>query len=98
MIVCVCGVSSRLEEFKPQCAAMRRGLATVVPYAVLSLFTWEELGKLTSHCLPSSLLNDTVVSSILPLSGLCRASGVRAARDGRGAAQDSDPVRGQLGQ
>jgi hypothetical protein len=30
-------------EFKEQTAAIRRGLATVVPYAVLSLFTWEEL-------------------------------------------------------
>ena len=33
----------RLNEFSVQCAAIRRGLATVVPYAVLSLFTAEEL-------------------------------------------------------
>jgi len=33
----------RKNEFKEQCAAMRRGLACVVPYALLSLFTWNEL-------------------------------------------------------
>jgi len=33
----------RLHEFDPQCAAIRRGLATVVPYTLLSLFTWREL-------------------------------------------------------
>ena len=36
-------VEYRKNEFKPQCAAMRRGLACVVPYALLSLFTWGEL-------------------------------------------------------
>jgi hypothetical protein len=33
----------RLREFLPQCEAMRRGLATVVPYGIVSLFTPEEL-------------------------------------------------------
>jgi len=33
----------RLEEFRQQCEAMRRGLATVVPYRILSLFTWRQL-------------------------------------------------------
>lgn len=33
----------RLNEFKVQCEAIRRGLATVVPYPLLSLFTWHEL-------------------------------------------------------
>ena len=33
----------RFGEFSAQCAAIRRGLATVVPYAALSLFTWAEL-------------------------------------------------------
>ena len=32
-----------MEEFKTQCEAIRRGLATVVPYPLLSLFTWQEL-------------------------------------------------------
>jgi len=36
-------VAYRKSEFKQQCAAMRRGLACVVPYALLSLFTWNEL-------------------------------------------------------
>jgi hypothetical protein len=33
----------RLNEFKVQCDAIRRGLATVVPFPLLSLFTWHEL-------------------------------------------------------
>lgn len=33
----------RFGEFSAQCAAIRRGLAAVVPYAALSLFTWAEL-------------------------------------------------------
>lgn len=33
----------RMNEFKDQCDAMRRGLSTVVPVAALSLFTWREL-------------------------------------------------------
>ena len=33
----------RLTEFDDQCAAIRRGLATVVPISVLSVFTWQEL-------------------------------------------------------
>lgn len=33
----------RLNEFKLQCEAIRRGLATVVPFPLLSLFTWYEL-------------------------------------------------------
>jgi len=33
----------RLNEFTAQCQAMRRGLATVVPQALLSIFTWREL-------------------------------------------------------
>jgi hypothetical protein len=33
----------RFGEFKEHCAALRRGMATVVPYAVLSLFTWQEV-------------------------------------------------------
>lgn len=33
----------RYEEFVPQCQAMRRGLAQVVPIALLSIFTWREL-------------------------------------------------------
>eukprot|EP00475_Leptophrys_vorax_P044051 TRINITY_DN8686_c0_g1_i1.p1 TRINITY_DN8686_c0_g1~~TRINITY_DN8686_c0_g1_i1.p1 ORF type:complete len:636 (-),score=165.67 TRINITY_DN8686_c0_g1_i1:54-1961(-) len=33
----------RVNEFKAQCDAMKRGLATVVPYPLLSLFTWQEL-------------------------------------------------------
>jgi len=36
----------RLNEFRPQCEAIRRGLATVVPVAVLNTFTWRELEKL----------------------------------------------------
>ena len=36
-------VDHRKNEFAQQCAAMRRGLATVVPYTLLSLFTAEEL-------------------------------------------------------
>lgn len=28
-----------------QCQAIRRGLATVVPYRLLSLFTWQELQR-----------------------------------------------------
>jgi hypothetical protein len=33
----------RKKEFKVQCDAIRRGLATVVPLQLLSLFTWQEL-------------------------------------------------------
>jgi hypothetical protein len=33
----------RRSEFSLQCDAMRRGLASVVPQALLSLFTWREL-------------------------------------------------------
>jgi len=40
---CRAVVEYRLNEFTPQVQAMRRGLATVVPAALLSLFTWEEL-------------------------------------------------------
>jgi len=32
----------RKNEFATQCQAIRRGLATVVPYTLLSLFTWQE--------------------------------------------------------
>ena len=33
----------RVDEFSAQCQAIRRGLATVVPYRLLSLFTWRQL-------------------------------------------------------
>jgi len=33
----------KLNEYKVQCDAIRRGLATVVPYQILSLFTWRDL-------------------------------------------------------
>lgn len=36
-------VQYRADEFNSQAAAIRRGLATVVPFPLLSLFTWEEL-------------------------------------------------------
>jgi len=36
-------IKFRLKEFSAQTAAMRRGIATVVPYQLLSLFTWQEL-------------------------------------------------------
>ena len=35
-------INYRIHEFDEQCQAMRRGLATIVPYALLSLFTSEE--------------------------------------------------------
>jgi hypothetical protein len=35
----------RLTEFEHQCEAIRRGLGTVVPLQLLSLFTWQELEK-----------------------------------------------------
>ncbi len=35
----------RLNEFKVQCDAMRRGLSTVVPVALLSLWSWQELER-----------------------------------------------------
>jgi hypothetical protein len=35
----------RLGEFAEQCAAMRRGLATVVPYLPLALLSWHELER-----------------------------------------------------
>ena len=35
--------SFRVHEFDKQNAAIRRGMATVVPYRLLSLFTWKEL-------------------------------------------------------
>jgi len=35
----------RLSEFANQCEAMRRGLSTVVPLGLLSMFTWQELEK-----------------------------------------------------
>eukprot|EP01006_Ploeotia_vitrea_P044625 TRINITY_DN66843_c2_g7_i1.p1 TRINITY_DN66843_c2_g7~~TRINITY_DN66843_c2_g7_i1.p1 ORF type:complete len:1251 (+),score=842.18 TRINITY_DN66843_c2_g7_i1:532-3753(+) len=38
-------IEYRKNEFAKQCAAMRRGLATVVPYTLLSMFTWEELQR-----------------------------------------------------
>jgi len=33
----------RLNEFSNQCASIRRGLATVVPQSLLSIFSWQEL-------------------------------------------------------
>eukprot|EP00466_Bigelowiella_natans_P014826 jgi/Bigna1/51607/estExt_Genewise1Plus.C_20019 len=36
-------VDYRKKEFQQQCAAIRRGLACVVPYPLLSIFAWEEL-------------------------------------------------------
>jgi len=33
----------RLNEFRVQCEAIRRGLATVIPYKQLPLLTWQEL-------------------------------------------------------
>ena len=36
-------VEYRKGEFKQQCEAMRRGLACVVPYPLLSIFAWEDL-------------------------------------------------------
>ncbi len=36
-------IEYRKNEFTVQCDAIRRGLATVVPYTLLSLFTWDEL-------------------------------------------------------
>jgi len=38
-------VEYRKNEFSAACQAMRRGLATVVPYSVLSLFTWMEIER-----------------------------------------------------
>ena len=38
-------LSFRLGEFTEQCAAMRRGLATVVPYLPLALLSWHELER-----------------------------------------------------
>ncbi len=32
-----------MHEFDQQCAAMLRGLATVVPVQLLKLFSWQEL-------------------------------------------------------
>jgi len=40
---CEALVNFRRHEFDKQCAAIRRGLATVVPYTLLSLFTWNEM-------------------------------------------------------
>jgi len=36
-------VSYRMNEFQVQCDAIKRGLATVIPYPLLPLFTWQEL-------------------------------------------------------
>jgi len=36
----------KLNEYRVQSDAMRRGLATVVPYQILSLFTWKDLQDL----------------------------------------------------
>ena len=33
----------KLQEFAPQCAAMRRGIASIVPSKFLFMFTWQEL-------------------------------------------------------
>lgn len=33
----------RVDEFKVHCEAMLRGLSSIVPYPMLSLFTWSEL-------------------------------------------------------
>ena len=38
--------SFRLNEFRVQCLAMQRGLASVIPASVLSLLTWRELESL----------------------------------------------------
>lgn len=44
---CAARVRYRLrEEFAPQLAAMRAGLATVIPQRVLSLFSWREVERL----------------------------------------------------
>jgi hypothetical protein len=40
-------VSYRLNEFFEQCEAIRRGLATVLPYRVLPILTWQELELVT---------------------------------------------------
>jgi E3 ubiquitin-protein ligase HERC2 len=38
----------RLHEFDPQIAAIRRGLANLVPIASLALFTWQEVEVLVA--------------------------------------------------
>jgi len=45
---CAAFTNFRLTEFTTQCEAIRRGLATVVPYQMLSLFTWQELERMTT--------------------------------------------------
>jgi hypothetical protein len=45
---CAAFTKFRLNEFSVQCEAMRRGLATVVPYQMLSLFTWQELERMVT--------------------------------------------------
>ena len=42
---CDLTIKYKLNEFKSQCNAIRKGLAQIIPQKVLSLFTWKELEK-----------------------------------------------------
>jgi len=43
---CTAFSNYKYKEFRTQCDAIRRGLATIVPVQMLSLFTWSELERL----------------------------------------------------
>jgi len=62
----------RLNEFTPQCQAIRRGLATVVPLALLSIFTWRELE--VAICGRGMTLEDVALLERLTNYGGCSAS------------------------
>jgi E3 ubiquitin-protein ligase HERC2 len=77
----------RLTEFAPQCEAIRRGLACVLPYKLLPLLTWQEMGTLVlTHFVAvpcwllrsvPSLVKRLTPSVLTPAFGACRDVGVR---------------------
>jgi len=58
----------RLSEFTDQCAAIRRGLATVVPISLLSLFSWQELERMVA----GSTFNVDLLFDMTDYSGCSR--------------------------
>jgi hypothetical protein len=60
---CEAFTAYRINEFSVQCAAIRKGMATVLPSAMIQLFSWQEMerlvrGVLWSHGLEGCSVND----------------------------------------
>jgi len=65
---CASFVRFRLSEFNEQCDAIRRGLATVVPISLLSLFSWQEIERMVA----GSSFNVDLLEDMTDYSGCSR--------------------------